>query len=80
GRLLPSERRIGLFRVPVYTWEAKVRATFAPMPYAAADGRVYGQPYLALGLSDVRGLVGVPSLTVDGRELALRAGGGALER
>lgn len=78
GRLLPSERRIGLFRVPVYTWEAKVRAKFAPMSYAAADGRVYGQPYLAVGLSDARGLVGVPSLDVDGRALTLRAGAGAL--
>lgn len=78
GVLMPSERRIGLFKVPVYTWQAQVRAEFAPMPYEAAPDRVYGRPYLAWGISDVRGLTGEPSLSLDGRSVALENGSGDL--
>jgi inner membrane protein len=78
GELKPSERRIGLFRVQVYSWHARVKAEFAPLDYPAADGRVYGQPYLGVGISDVRGLVGTPNLRVDGQALPLQAGSGAL--
>ncbi|HVJ36486.1 MAG TPA: cell envelope integrity protein CreD [Stenotrophomonas sp.] len=80
GVLVPAERRIGLFKVPVYTWQAKVKAEFAPMPFAAVAGRSYGQPYLAVGLSDARGLVGVPNLVVAGRPLPVLAGAGALNQ
>ena len=79
GQLRPGERRVGLFRVPVYSWQARVQAEFDDFAYAAVPGRVYGQPYLALGIADVRGLVGTPNLRVDGRALSLRAGSGALE-
>ncbi|HYG06598.1 MAG TPA: cell envelope integrity protein CreD [Stenotrophomonas sp.] len=80
GVLVPGERRVGVFKVPVYTWQAKVKAEFAPMAYSAVDGRVYGRPYLAVGLSDPRGLVGVPALQVDGLPLPVRAGAGALRQ
>ncbi|MGW8126900.1 MAG: cell envelope integrity protein CreD [Stenotrophomonas sp.] len=79
GELRPDERRVGLFRVPVYSWHARVQAEFADAAYAAVPGRVYGQPYLALGIADVRGLVGTPNLRVDGRALPLHAGSLALE-
>ena len=79
GEMRPDERRVGLFRVPVYSWHARLQAEFADAAYAAAPGRVYGQPYLALGIADVRGLVGTPNLRVDGRALALQAGSGVLE-
>ncbi|SBV35600.1 Membrane protein [uncultured Stenotrophomonas sp.] len=79
GEMRPDERRIGLFRVPVYSWHARVQAEFDDLPYAAVPGRHYGQPYLALGIADVRGLVGTPNLRVDGRALALQAGSGVLE-
>ncbi len=78
GQLKPSERRIGLFRVQVYSWHAQVKAEFAEFNYPAISGRVYGKPYLAVGISDVRGLVGTPNLRVDGRVLPLEAGNGAL--
>jgi len=80
GVLLPAERRIGLFKVPVYTWQAKVKAEFAPWRYPAVAGRSYGQPYLAVGLSDARGLVGVPDLRVAGQPLRALAGAGALKQ
>jgi len=79
GELRPDERRVGLFRVPVYSWHARVQAEFADAAHAAVPGRVYGQPYLALGTGDVRGLVGTPNLRVDGRALPLHAGSLALE-
>lgn len=78
GVLVPAERRIGLFKVPVYTWQAQVRAEFAPLPYASAPERVYGRPYLAVGISDVRGLAGEPGLSVDGRAAKLENGSGGL--
>lgn len=79
GKMRPDERRIGLFRVPVYSWHAQVLAEFDDSEYPAVEGRSYGQPYLALGIADVRGLVGTPNLRVDGRALNLQAGSGALE-
>ncbi|MCD7099711.1 cell envelope integrity protein CreD [Stenotrophomonas sp. MMGLT7] len=80
GELKPSQRRIGLFRVQVYSWHARVRAEFDELPYPAVPGRTYGRPYLAVGISDVRGLVGTPSLRADGKALPLQAGTHALAR
>ncbi|WP_115554212.1 cell envelope integrity protein CreD [Xanthomonas arboricola] len=78
GELMPSERKIGLFRVQVYSWKAKLKAEFDPLEYPAVAGRSYGQPHLAVGISDVRGLVGTPTLRVDGRPLTLESGAGGL--
>jgi len=77
GELQPDERRLGLFKVPVYTWDAHVRAGFATAPQVA--GRTYGQAYLALGISDVRGLVGSPALRVNGEALTPQPGSKILE-
>ena len=74
GELQPSERRVGLFRVPVYSWQANASASFAAMEYPASPGRVYGRPYLVVGVTDVRGLVGTPRLEAGGRPLLLAAG------
>jgi inner membrane protein len=78
GVLTPSQRRVGLFKVPVYTWKAQVRAEFAPMAYEVTPGRVYDQPYLVMGISDVRGLTGEPSLSIDQRNVKLESGGNDL--
>jgi len=77
GDLAPDERRLGLFKVPVYTWNARVGAEFHPLP--PVPGRNYGRAYLALGLSDVRGLVGSPALRVNGEVLAPQPGSKVLE-
>ncbi|WP_329915787.1 cell envelope integrity protein CreD [Stenotrophomonas sepilia] len=77
GEMLPSQREVGLFKVPVYSWNGQMKATFAADDYPVKVGRTYGQPYVALGVSDVRGLVGTPNLRVDGRQLRLLPGVGA---
>ncbi|MET0289040.1 MAG: cell envelope integrity protein CreD [Pseudoxanthomonas sp.] len=74
GRLVPSERRIGLFRVPVYQWTGRIEADFAAFDYSIKAERTYGTPYLAIGVSDVRGLAGMPTLRIDGATQALQAG------
>ena len=78
GRLQPGERRIGLYTVNVYEWKASLKAGFAPMEVPVAAGRIYGQPYVVAGMADVRGLVGTPSLTVNGVPRSLSAGTGAM--
>ncbi len=76
GRMLPDQRRVGLFKVPVYSWQGSMHAVFAADTYPVRPGRTYGTPYLAVGISDVRGLVGSPRLRVDGGLLLLRPGTG----
>ncbi|MER2176727.1 MAG: inner membrane CreD family protein, partial [Stenotrophomonas maltophilia] len=46
GVMQPDERRVGLFRVPVYSWKATVTAEFADDDYPVKAGRVYGAPFL----------------------------------
>jgi inner membrane protein len=74
GGLVPDTRRIGLYSVRTFEWKAHVEAGFDPLALAAVPGREYGEPYLVLGLADVRGLVGTPDLKVDDRPLALESG------
>ena len=78
GPVEPGVRRIGLHAVRVFQWKARVAADFAPLPLPVVPGREYGEPYLVLGLGDVRGLVGTPVLQADAKVLPLRPGTGAL--
>ncbi|KAF1691437.1 cell envelope integrity protein CreD [Pseudoxanthomonas koreensis] len=78
GPVEPGVRRIGLHEVRVFQWKAQVAADFAPLPLPAVPGREYGEPYLVLGLGDVRGLVGTPVLQADASALQLQPGTGAL--
>jgi inner membrane protein len=81
GRLEPSERAVGLYKVRVYEWHADLAAAFEPaLPGPSANGaeRQYGTPYLVFGVSDVRGVAGTPELTVDGATLPLKSGTGYL--
>ena len=80
GRLAPSERTVGLYKVRVYEWHADLAATFDPLLPGPSTGaeRQYGTPYLVFGMSDVRGVAGTPELTVDGAKLPLKSGTGYL--
>ena len=74
GGMVPDTRRIGLYSVRTFEWKAHLEAGFDPLALEAMPGREYGEPYLVLGLADVRGLVGQPDLKVDGQSLALESG------
>lgn len=81
GELLPATRKLGLHQVPVYEFQATVAAAFHaafPAPEAGVV-RSIGQPWLAYGIADVRGLSGVPRLRIGGVETALVQGMGAAD-
>ncbi|MEJ1096513.1 MULTISPECIES: cell envelope integrity protein CreD [unclassified Pseudoxanthomonas] len=78
GGLKPDKRRIGLYDVRVFQLKAKIKAEFDALPFTEVSGRVYGDPYVVLGVADVRGFVGTPTLKMDGTPLALEAGTGAM--
>jgi len=71
GEIVSSERHHGLYKVPVYEFRGKVEGTFI-VPADVVTGDVkFEHPYLALGVSDVRGLVGTPVFSVNGVPLQL---------
>ena len=76
GDIVPETRRIGVFEVRVYRLRAHLAASFDTRLPAVPAGttRTYGRPYLVLGVSDVRGLVGVPKVLADGRALRFEPG------
>jgi len=84
GRVQPSIRKRGLHQVRVYEWQGDIEATFdARLPEAdPARPRTIGVPWLNMGIADVRGLVGAPTLRVRGTNTPIlqgqkgRAGGG----
>ena len=77
GKLTPSVRNIGLHEVRVYELDSVLQASFdAQLPPDPGEIRELGAPYLSFSIADVRGLVGSPSLKVDGKALALRQGNG----
>lgn len=80
--LRPDTRRRGLHEVRVYELDGRLSAAFAAeIPAAPASGRrQVGRPWLAYGISDVRGLAGTPSLRVQGRVATLAQGMGASPR
>ena len=78
GTIAPDVRRVRLYDVRVFQWQAEVMARFEAMPVPAVEGREYGEPYLVVGLADVRGLVGTSRLRMDGKELELLPGTGSL--
>lgn len=77
GTLVPSIRKRGLHEVRVYEFQSLVDARFdLLLPDDPGGVRELGRPYLSLSISDVRGLVGTPTLRADGRILGLEQGPG----
>ena len=77
GVLAPEVRRRGLHEVRVYQWQGTVQAKFdARIPDDAPEGanRIIGEPWLAFGIADVRGLRELPRMQLDGRALELAQG------
>jgi inner membrane protein len=70
GVVVPSERRHGLYKVTVYELNSHLSGTVDITDAVLREGETaqevtYGVPYFALAVSDVRGIVGSPKMTVN---------------
>ena len=68
GAMLPSERRHGLYKVEVYELQGQLKGHFDVADPQTEGTVVWGEPYLALSVTDVRGIVGRPKVLVNGVE------------
>lgn len=78
GVMVPSERRHGLYKVPVYEMQGHLTGVMEVQDQKLEGKIVYGEPYLALSVSDVRGIVGTPKMTVNGFPVQMIQGGSAV--
>ncbi|OUM01484.1 cell envelope integrity protein CreD [Variovorax sp. JS1663] len=75
GRMAPQERYRGIFRIPFYTLDATLDGGFAAFDAASVPRSEKGStielgaPYVALHVSDLRGLDGSPALQLGGEAL-----------
>jgi inner membrane protein len=76
GGVLPSIRKLGLHEVRVYELRATLDAAFDVQLPAAdpAHPRTLGTAWIDLGIGDVRGLVGAPTLQVSSRAVRVLQG------
>jgi inner membrane protein len=79
GDLSNAPRRRGIYEAQTYQSDLKLLATFDlrrdPLP-EESDSLDWGRPFLALGVSDVRGISEMPRGTLGGDELVFEAGPG----
>ena len=66
GKLTPNERHHGLYTVTVYEFSGKLKGSVDIVPPDTTGTIVWGEPYLAMSVEDVRGIVGTPAVTVNG--------------
>jgi inner membrane protein len=77
GTLRSIPRTIGLHEVRVYELDSRLRASFRariPKDEDPSSARTIGTPSLGFAIRDVRGVVGVPALTVSGAARPLQQG------
>jgi len=67
GQLKPNERRHGLYSVELYELAAHLTGGIDLARPQTTGTIVFGEPYLALSVEDVRGFVGTPAVTVNGQ-------------
>lgn len=80
GTMKPIIRKIGLHEVRKYEFDTKLHAEFkatVPSDGNALAPRKIGQPYLSYAIGDVRGVVGLQKLKVNGNETELLQGPGS---
>lgn len=76
GDLGTSTKQRGLFKALIYAWQSTVEGSFTipekrEVQKIQADSQIqWGEPYLSIGLSDTRGISGMPLLNWNGRQLA----------
>ena len=66
GKLTPSERRHGLYTVTVYEFAGHLKGSLDVVQLQTKGKVEWGEPYLAMSVEDVRGIVGTPTVTVNG--------------
>ena len=74
GKLEPSERRHGLYRVTVYELDAQLHGVIPVTQPKTTGVIVWGDPYLALSVDDVRGFTGTPTVTLNGQPASIVQG------
>ncbi|MBN8212171.1 MAG: cell envelope integrity protein CreD [Xanthomonadales bacterium] len=80
GTMKPIVRKIGLHQVRKYEFATKLHAEFQVTVPGDADAlapRKIGQPYLSYAIADVRGVVGLQTLTINGKDVELLQGPGS---
>jgi inner membrane protein len=78
GTMTPNERRHGLYNVTVYEFAGDVTGSMDVVQPKTEGTVVWGEPYLALSVQDVRGIVGTPTVTVNGVPEAMVQGAPAV--
>jgi len=66
GKLTPTERRHGLYTVTVYEFAGHLKGAVEIVQPQTTGTIEWGEPYLAMSVEDVRGIVGTPTVVVDG--------------
>jgi inner membrane protein len=80
AEVTPNERYRGIFKVLVYEMQSRWEGTIAMpdlrqlRPSAGHVSFDVGQPFIALGVSDIRGLMAVPTLNIGGKDLTMERG------
>ncbi len=80
GVMTPIVRRIGLHQVRKYEFDTTLHAAFKITVPGDATGRAprrIGQPYLSYAIADVRGVVGLQKLKINGKDTELLQGPGS---
>src|SRR6266550_45838 len=66
GKLTPTERRHGLYTVTVYEFAGHLKGSVEIVQPQTTGKVEWGEPYLAMSVEDVRGIVGTPTVLVNG--------------
>ncbi|MEP6720481.1 MAG: cell envelope integrity protein CreD [Variovorax sp.] len=80
GSLTPQERYRGIFKIPFYTLNATLSGGFtafdpASIAHSETDSKIeFKAPFVAFGVSDLRGLDGSPALGLGGETLRFAQG------
>jgi inner membrane protein len=77
GVLTPSERRHGLYKVTVYELAGHLKGSMNIVPPQTQGKVEWGEPYLALSVDDVRGIVGTPQVLINGAPASMLQGADA---
>ena len=75
GTLKPTELRHGLYTVTVYEFTGHLKGSMDITPPQTTGKIQWGEPYLALSVEDVRGIVGTPKVTINGAPATMIQGG-----